>query len=64
MTWLYVADNGDDVLKVRGEGAIGVRRVVLSAEKLGRAVAGSLNRRVKRLRAMLSLWLCMRVRYG
>lgn len=56
MTWLYVAENGDDVLNARGEKAIGVRRLVLKTEKLGRAVAGSLNRRVKRLRAMLGVW--------
>jgi hypothetical protein len=53
MTWLYVAENGDEVLKARGDGAIGVRRVLLRAEKLGRAVAGSLNRRVNRLSAMM-----------
>lgn len=63
MTWLYVAENGDDVLNARGEEAIGVRRLLLRTETLGRAVAGSLNRRVKRLKAMLGVWRRVCVRY-
>jgi hypothetical protein len=59
MTWLYVAENGDEVLNARGDGAIGVRRVLLRAEKLGRAVTGSLNRRVKRLSAIVCVWRCV-----
>jgi hypothetical protein len=53
MTWLYVAENGDEVLNARGDGAIGMRRVLLRAEKFGRAVTGSLNRRVNRLSAIM-----------